>query len=252
MISKLFILIFALFALFVFTPRAEAHPGRTASDGCHYCRTNCDSWGVAWNERHCHGSGSAPVQDQAPIQQESLVAPITAPQLYTPVPANTVYIPPTLTPTFTPIPTPTPTPYQETDLDKKKMFKVVKVIDGDTIEISIRGKTENVRLLAIDTPETVDPRKPVQCFGREASNKMKSFVDGKYIKLIDDRTQGNRDKYRRLLRYVYDGKIFINREMVAQGYAFSYKQYPTKYLNEFNKLEQQAREKNLGLWGKCI
>lgn len=247
--SKLFILIFALFALFVFTSRAEAHPGRTASDGCHYCRTNCDSWGVAWNERHCHGGGSAPIQDQAQIQ-EGVIAP-TASQLYTPVPVEAIYIPPTSTPTFTPAPKPTPMPYIETDMDKKKMFKVTKVIDGDTIEISIRGKREKVRLLGIDTPETVDPRKPVQCFGLEASNKMKSLVDGKYVKLVDDRTQGNRDKYKRLLRYVYDGKIFINREMVAQGYAFSYKQYPTKYLNEFNKLEKEAREKNLGLWKSC-
>lgn len=249
--SKLFIVVFALISFFIFSSRAEAHPGRTASDGCHYCRTNCDSWGVPWNERHCHNGGSAPVQNQAPIQQESLVEPTTVPQLYTPIPVETIYIPPTSTPTFTPIPTPVPLKYQETELDKKKMFKVTKVIDGDTIEISIRGKKEKVRLLGIDTPETVDPRKPVQCFGREAGNKMKSLVDGKYVKLIDDITQGNRDKYRRLLRYVYDGKIFVNKEMVAQGYAFSYKQYPTRFLNEFNKLEKQARENNLGLWSKC-
>jgi micrococcal nuclease len=105
--------------------------------------------------------------------------------------------------------------------------------------------------LAIDTPETKDPRKPVQCFGNEATKKMQSFVSGKYVRLVDDRSQGNRDTYSRLLRYVYDGKTFINREMVAQGYAFSYKQYPTKFLNEFNRLEQQAREKNLGLWNRC-
>jgi micrococcal nuclease len=80
---------------------------------------------------------------------------------------------------------------------------------------------------------------------------MQTFVNGKYVKLIDDRSQGQRDKYQRLLRYVYEGNIFVNREMVAQGYAFSYKQYPTKHLNEFNKLEQQAREKNLGLWNAC-
>lgn len=131
------------------------------------------------------------------------------------------------------------------------MFLVTRVVDGDTIEINIRGKREKVRLLAIDTPETVDPRKPVQCFGKEASRKMKSMVEGKYVKLVDDRSQGNRDRYGRLLRYVYDGKIFINREMVSQGYAFSYKEYPTKYLNEFNELEKQARKKNLGLWNKC-
>ena len=243
---KLLILLFPLLSLISIPTQVEAHPGRTAADGCHYCRTNCDKWGVAWDERHCHG-GSAPVQVQT---QASFAAPTAVPQYYTPIPLNTIYIPPpTAKPTRTP--KPTLTPYKETELDKKKMFLVTRVVDGDTIEISIRGKKEKVRLLAIDTPETVDPRKPVQCFGQEASTKMKSLVEKKYVKLIDDKSQGNRDKYGRLLRYVFDGKIFINREMVAQGYAFSYKEYPTKYLNEFNGLEKQAREKNLGLWNKC-
>lgn len=144
--------------------------------------------------------------------------------------------------------------YTETEMDKKKLFKVVKVVDGDTITASIRGKNESIRLLGIDTPETVDPRKPVQCFGKAASDKMKSFVLGKFVKLVDDPTQGNRDKYKRLLRYIYlpDSKAtFINGEMIKQGYAFSYRQYPTKMLEKFNNFEKYAREKNLGLWGSC-
>lgn len=235
-----------LFFLISVSP-VEAHPGRTDADGCHYCRTNCDRWGVAWNERHCHG-GSAPEQAevpmQHPIQQANIVASTVAP-VYTAVPVKTIYRP--STPTATPI----PTKYVETDLDKKKLFRVVSVIDGDTMDIAIRERVERVRLLGIDTPETKDPRKPVQCFGVEATNKLMSLVTGKYVKLVDDRTQGNRDKYGRLLRYVYDGKVFINAEMVKQGYAFSYKEYPTKYLTDFNTLERQAREKNVGLWNKC-
>jgi micrococcal nuclease len=104
---------------------------------------------------------------------------------------------------------------------------------------------------SIRTTTTKMSRKQVQCFGVEATRKLKSLIDGKFVKLVDDRTQGNRDKYKRLLRYVYDGKIFINAEMVKQGYAFSYKEYPTKYLEQFNALEKQARDKNLGLWGSC-
>jgi endonuclease YncB( thermonuclease family) len=245
--NKLIVFLFVSLSFFIFASRIDAHPGRTAADGCHYCRTNCDQYGVPWNERHCHGGG-APVQEQAPaqqpLQQQNIVEqPQT--QSFTPVPVKKIYIPPT--PTLTP----TPTKYIETEFDKKKLFKVVEIVDGDTIKANIRGKIETIRLLAIDTPETKDPRKPVQCFGNEATKKMQSFVSGKYIRLIDDRSQGNRDKYSRLLRYVYDGNIFINKEMVAQGFAFSYKQYPTKFLNEFNRLEQQAREKNLGLWNKC-
>lgn len=133
-------------------------------------------------------------------------------------------------------------------------FKVLKVVDGDTIQVDVRGKKEVIRLLGIDTPESVDPRKPVQCFAKEATTKMKSFVDGKSVILVDDSTQGNRDKYNRLLRYVYlpdKVQTFVNGEMVKQGYAFSYKQYPTKMLDKFNDFEKYAREHNLGLWGSC-
>lgn len=254
----LLLAIVIFFSSAIYSP-ASAHPGRTDSSGCHTCRTNCPSWGLSYGEYHCHNGGSSgvsnePAAQSAPVQQQVIKAPA-----YTKVPTRIII--PTNKPTPIPIPTriivptktptPTPTPYIETEMDKKKMFKVVRIIDGDTIEIFIREKYEKVRLLGIDTPETVDPRKPIQCFGKEASNKMKSLVTGKYIKLIDDRTQGNRDKYNRLLRYLYDGKVFINAEMVKQGYAFSYKQYPTKFLNDFNNYEKQAREKNLGLWKSC-
>ncbi len=133
-------------------------------------------------------------------------------------------------------------------------FRVLKVIDGDTIQVDIRGKKEVVRLLGIDTPESVDPRKPVQCFAKEATSKMKGFIVGKSVMLVDDSTQGNRDKYKRLLRYVYlpdSVRTFVNGEMVKQGYAFSYRQYPTKMLDKFNSFEKYAREHNLGLWGSC-
>src|SRR5919106_2688241 len=239
--KKSLLLLFFLLFLFVASP-VEAHPGKTAADGCHYCRTNCDVYGVPWNERHCHGGGSAPVQS-APIG--------SAPVVEQPVQQQQVVQKPTYIPQTLPTRKPTPTPYIESAFDKKKLFLVTEVIDGDTIKVNIRGKSETVRLLAIDTPETKDPRKPVQCFGNEATKKMQAFVSGKYVRLVDDKSQGNRDKYSRLLRYVYDGNTFINGEMVAQGFAFSYKQYPTKYLNEFNRLEQLAREKNLGLWNKC-
>jgi len=244
--KKILLLALSIFLFLTINNIALAHPGRTASDGCHYCRTNCDSWGVPWNERHCHNGGtvagdsdSTSTQQTAPIVQETQIEqPIAIPTVIKRIVTKKSVI--------------TATPYIETELDKQKLFKVTRIVDGDTIKVNIRGKIESIRLLAIDTPETVDPRKPVQCFGKEASNKMKSFVSGKYVKLVDDKTQGNRDKYSRLLRYVYlDNGTFVNAEMVKQGYAFSYKQYPTKYLNDFNNLEKQAREKNLGLWSSC-
>lgn len=137
---------------------------------------------------------------------------------------------------------------------QQPLFKVLKVVDGDTITVDVRGKKETVRLLGIDTPESVDPRKPVQCFAKEATAKTKSFVLGQNVRLVDDSTQGNRDKYSRLLRYVYlpDSRAtFVNGEMIKQGYAFSFRQYPTKFLDKFNSLEKYAREHNLGLWNSC-
>jgi micrococcal nuclease len=134
------------------------------------------------------------------------------------------------------------------------LFQVLRVVDGDTILVDVRGNKEKVRLLGIDTPESVNPKEEVQCFSREATGKMKSFVANKSVILVDDRTQGNRDKYRRLLRYVYlpDAKrTFVNGEMVKQGYAFSYRQYPTLQLEKFNRFEEYARKNGLGLWSLC-
>jgi hypothetical protein len=79
-----------------------AHPGNTASDGCHYCRTNCDKWGVPWNERHCHGGGTVNTAPPVAQQTQQIIYPTS-----TPVPIR-IYVPPTDTPTPTLNPSPTP------------------------------------------------------------------------------------------------------------------------------------------------
>jgi micrococcal nuclease len=130
------------------------------------------------------------------------------------------------------------------------LIKIASVVDGDTIKVILNNKTETVRLIGIDTPETVDPRKPVQCFGKEASNKAKAVLTGKKVTLEADSTQGDRDKYSRLLRYVFleDGTNF-NKYMIAEGYAHEYTySLPYKYQTEFKAAEKQAREQNKGLW----
>lgn len=130
------------------------------------------------------------------------------------------------------------------------MVKVVRVVDGDTINVEINGKTEPVRYIGIDTPETVDPRKPVQCFGVEASKKNKELVEGKMVRLEKDIT--DRDKYNRLLRYIWLGDTLINQELVAQGFAKSYSYPPDiKYQDKFVAAEKRAREDKLGLWTAC-
>ncbi|MBI4085628.1 MAG: thermonuclease family protein [Candidatus Liptonbacteria bacterium] len=141
-------------------------------------------------------------------------------------------------------------PAQEALRDSKPSdgsVKVIRVIDGDTIEIE---GGERVRYIGIDTPETVDPRKPVQCFGVEASKKNKELVEGQKVRLEKDVTE--RDKYNRLLRYVWAGDIFINLELVKQGFAQSYSYPPDiKYQNRFIEAQREAREAAKGLWGAC-
>lgn len=134
-------------------------------------------------------------------------------------------------------------------------FQVKQVVDGDTIKVLIAGQTETIRLIGIDTPETVDPRKPVQCFGQEASNKAKELLLGKNVYLEADITQGERDKYDRLLRYVFleDGRLF-NKLMISEGYAheYTYDSNPYKYQIEFQAAENEARENERGLWSPSV
>ena len=127
------------------------------------------------------------------------------------------------------------------------LVKVVRVVDGDTIEIE---GGEKVRYIGIDTPETVDPRKPVQCFSVEASKKNKELVEGKMVRLEKDIT--DRDKYNRLLRYIWLDDVLVNLELVKQGFAYSYSYPPDiKYQDQFLKAQQEAREAKRGLWSAC-
>jgi micrococcal nuclease len=129
-------------------------------------------------------------------------------------------------------------------------YTVTKVIDGDTLHIDKDGVDEKIRLIGINTPETVDPRTQVQCFGKEASNRMKELAEGKIIRLEYDDSQSLRDAYGRLLAYVYleDGQM-LNRKMVAEGYAYEYTYlHPYKYQSEFRDLQNIARTSGRGLW----
>ncbi|MDO8487336.1 MAG: thermonuclease family protein [Candidatus Curtissbacteria bacterium] len=125
--------------------------------------------------------------------------------------------------------------------------KVARVIDGDTIELE---DGQRVRYIGIDTPETVDPRKPVQCFGREASNKNKELVESKTVRLEKDVSET--DKYGRFLRYVYVEDAFVNDFLVRQGFAHS-SSYPPdiKHQQQFQQAEKEAQENNRGLWAGC-
>lgn len=131
-----------------------------------------------------------------------------------------------------------------------KFYQVVKVVDGDTIKVEKDGKVSTIRLIGINTPETKDPRKPVECFGVEASNKMISLVNNQNVELENDDSQDNKDKYGRILRYVFlTNGTNVNYLMIKEGYAYEYTyNTPYKYQKKFKDAQSWAQQKNLGLW----
>lgn len=138
----------------------------------------------------------------------------------------------------------------------KGYYRVLKVIDGDTINVEIDGKSFPVRLIGINSPELKDPRKPVECFAKEASEKANQVLAEKNVKLENDPTQTDKDKYDRLLRYVFleDG-INFNKMMIEEGFAFEYTySNPYKYQDEFKLAQKNAEENKRGLWADnaCI
>jgi micrococcal nuclease len=134
---------------------------------------------------------------------------------------------------------------------------VSDVVDGDTVKVVVRGFETPVRLLGIDTPETRDPRKPVQCFGPQASARTARLLPvGRRVRLVTDPTQDERDRYARLLAYVYTpGKSgprgSVNFALVATGHAKVYVQEGERFTHAvpFFRAQHRARKVRNGLWG---
>lgn len=135
---------------------------------------------------------------------------------------------------------------------------VERVVDGDTIHVRVNGDDVTVRLIGIDTPETVKPDSPVECFGPEASDFAKEALTGQRVTLELDASQGNEDRYGRLLAYVWreapDGSLSLfNLDAVAAGYARErqYGSTPYAWKVELDEAGQRAQAAGSGLWGAC-
>ena len=130
---------------------------------------------------------------------------------------------------------------------------VERVVDGDTIIVHVNGRRERVRFIGIDTPESVKPNTPVQCFAIEASNRTKALLPaGTPVRLVGDVEQ--RDKYKRLLAYVYRQRdnLFVNLSLAHDGYAQPYTFPPNiAHTNEFVAAAADARNAGRGLWSAC-
>lgn len=131
---------------------------------------------------------------------------------------------------------------------------VIRAVDGDTVLVELdaeRNREFKVRMLGVNTPESVDPRRPVECFGKEASNFTKKILDGKRVRLEEDPQADEHDKYGRLLRNVIleDGTDF-NAKLIEDGYAQAYLSFPLNPARKtlLRRLEGEAKAAQRGLW----
>jgi micrococcal nuclease len=164
--------------------------------------------------------------------------------------APTASAPTSATPASPPTEPPSDAPASLTPQGELVEAQVVHVVDGDTLDVLLNGQEERLRLIGMDTPETVHPSRPVECFGREASDRAKALLEGQTVRLEADPSQSRVDRYGRLLRYVWlpDGRMF-NYEMIRQGYAFEYTyNNPYAYQQAFQEAQSSAREQQRGLW----
>lgn len=132
------------------------------------------------------------------------------------------------------------------------LYAITEVFDGDTIAVNMNGSTEIIRMIGVDTPETHRPNTPVQCYGPQATEFTKQLIGSNKVRLQADPVNTNRDRYERLLRYVYlPGGTLVESKIISEGYGFAYTQFPFQKAMEFEELENQAEQSRKGLWGAC-
>ncbi len=132
------------------------------------------------------------------------------------------------------------------------LYSINHFVDGDTIAVNMNGQSEEVRFIGVDTPETHKPNTPVQCYGPEAAAFAKAMIGNGQVRLESDSLSTNRDRYNRLLRYVYlpDGRD-LDELLIQQGYGFYYPYFPFTKSSQFHQDELAAQSAHKGLWSAC-
>ena len=136
--------------------------------------------------------------------------------------------------------------------ERESTGRVVRIVDGDTIHVRVGGRREKVRYIGVDTPESVKPGAPVECFAERASAFNGRLVAGERVRLVRD--DEPRDRYGRLLAYVYRARdgLFVNADLVRRGYAVPLTIPPNvAHAGEFRRLAAEARRAGRGLWSDC-
>jgi len=144
------------------------------------------------------------------------------------------------------------------DFSQLEQVKLIKVVDGDTIKVDFDGQIETVRLVSVDAPESVAPGQPVGCMGKESATFLQNLlIDQSIVYLQKDDMQGNRDRYGRLLRFVFlsDGKD-VGLEILKSGLAKAklYSRIPHQYWSVYQEAEAEAKSQGLGIWdvARCV
>jgi endonuclease YncB( thermonuclease family) len=132
------------------------------------------------------------------------------------------------------------------------LYSVARFVDGDTIAVKMGDATETVRMIGVDTPETHRPNTPVQCYGPAAAAFTKNLIGNNKVRLQADSKSQNRDRYDRLLRYVYlpDGRL-VQQEVIQEGFGFAYTQFPFTKSAELVQDQAAAQQAGKGLWANC-
>lgn len=132
------------------------------------------------------------------------------------------------------------------------LYPVNRFVDGDTIVVDMNGTNETVRFIGVDTPETHKPNTPVQCFGPQAAAYTKKLIGVSRVRLQADPLDTNRDRYGRLLRYIYmpNGTLVEDR-LISNGYGFAYTIFPFEKIEQFKKDQSEAQSAHQGLWSAC-
>ncbi|HVS58574.1 MAG TPA: thermonuclease family protein [Candidatus Saccharimonadales bacterium] len=143
---------------------------------------------------------------------------------------------------------------QAVETSQPGLYSINHFVDGDTIAVNMNGHVETIRFIGVDTPETHKPNTPVQCYGPTAAAETKKLISdaGSKVRLASDPDSTNRDRYDRLLRYIYlPNGTLVNEYLVQNGYGFYYPYFPFTKSAQFRKDEQAAMAAKKGLWGHC-
>ncbi len=157
-------------------------------------------------------------------------------------------------------PTPTTSPHLDPSptvlgINNLEFVPVTSITDGDTFKVRIGDSIETVRLVGVNTPETKDPRKSVECFGKEASAALKQLLTEQSVRLENDPTQSNRDRYGRLLRFAFlDSGQDVGLWLLEHGYALEslYSTVPHRYRDAYLEAQQKAEAEHRGLWNPAV